>query len=228
MYYRYFQCRYICVINLHVVLLTTLTLQGIGNGRFILPPGVTLPKHLIPSTPSTSLTHLDDFLYYQSRRRHTVLGDGNCLFRVVSHQLYATEDFHAQLRQSLHHYIEQNKSKYEAYWIDSTTSYSHHLQQLKMLGSWGTQLELQAFCDYLCLPLFVCSPNSQTRAYSWGKFTPYTHNSSPAVTLPLSGLPFTVGHLEIAHSSTGDHYDSVVPYSEHSSPLSAPAARSIH
>lgn len=198
-------------------------IQGIGSGRFILPPGVTLPKHLIPSTPSTSLTHLDDFLYYQSRRRHTVLGDGNCLFRVFSHQLYATEDFHAQLRQSLHHYIEQNKSKYEAYWIDSTISYSHHLQQLQRLGSWGTQLELQAFCDYLCLPLFVCSPNSQTRAYSWGRFAPSTHNSSPDVKLSLSGLPFTAGHLEIAHSSTGDHYDSVVPYSEHSSPLQAPA-----
>ena len=151
---------------------------------FILPPGVTLPKHLILSTPSASLTHLDDFLYYQSRRCHTVLGDGNCLFRACSHQLYATEDFHAQLRQSLHQYIEQNKSKYEAYWIDPTISYSQHLQQLKSLGSWGTQLELQAFCDYLCLPLFVCSPNFQTRAYCWGRFTPSTHTRSPNVTLP--------------------------------------------
>ena len=43
---------------------TTCNLQGIGSGRFILPPGVTLPQYLIPSTPSTSLTHLDNFLYY--------------------------------------------------------------------------------------------------------------------------------------------------------------------
>ena len=49
------------------------------------------------------------------------------------------------------------------------------------------------------------------------------NNSSPDVKLPISGLPFTAGHLEIAHSSTGDHYDSVVPYSEHSSPLQSPA-----
>ena len=91
-----------------------------------------------------------------------------------------------------------------------TISYSQHLQQLKSLGSWGTQLELQAFCDYLCLPLFVCSPNFQTRAYCWGRFTPSTHTRSPNVILPLSGLPFTVDHLEIANSSTGDHYDSVV------------------
>ena len=145
---------------------------------------MTLPKHLIPSTPSKSLTHPDDFLYDQSRQRHRVLGDGNCLFRVFSHQLYGTEELHARLRQSLHHYIEENKSKYEAYWIDSTVSYSRHLEQVKCLGSWGTQLELQAFCDYLSLPLYVCSPNSQTRAYRWEKFVPSTQTSSPGVMLP--------------------------------------------
>ena len=129
----------------HTCTYDNLILQGIGSDMFILPPGVTLPKHLIPSTPSASLTHLDDFLYYQSRRCHTVLGDGNCLFRACSHQLYATEDFHAQLRQSLHQSMKHT----------ATISYSQHLQQLKSLGSWGTQLELQAFCDYLCLPLFA-------------------------------------------------------------------------
>ena len=48
---------------------------------------------------------------------------------------------------------------------------------------------------------------------------PLTHNSSSAVKLSRSSLPFTGDHIEIAHSSTGDHYDSVVPYSEHLSPL---------
>ena len=186
-----------------------------------LPPGVTLPKHLIPSTPSTSLTHLDDFLYCQSRQRHIVLDDGNCMFRAFSHQIYDTEDFHAQLRQSLHHYIQEKQSKYEAYWIDSTISYSQHLQQLKCLQNWGTQLELKAFSDYLSLPLFVCSPNSQTTAYTWEKFAPSTQTSSPDVTLPPS-LPFTIDHLEIAHSSKRNHYDSIVPYRENSSALQPP------
>ena len=161
-------------------------------------------------------------MYYQSCRCHIVLGDGNCLFRAFSHQLYSTEDFLAQLHQSLHQYIDQNKSKYEAYWIHPTISYSYHLEQIKRLGCWGTQLELKAFCDYLCLPLFFCSPNSHTRAYSWGKFAPSTHKRSPAVTLLHTGLPFTVAHIEIAHSSTRNHYDSIVPYSGHSSPLQAP------
>ena len=41
--------------------------------------------------------------------------------------------------------------------------------------------------------------------------------------LSLQGtLPFTIDHLEIAHSRIGDHYDSVVPYSKNSLPLQAP------
>ena len=198
-------------------------LQGIGSGKFLLQPGVTIPKHLISSTPPTSLTILEDFLCYQFRKRHTVTGDGNCFFRACSHQLYSTEVYHSELRQSLQEYIQDNYSKYEIYWLDCNLSYSDHVQQLKTQGTWATQLELQAFCDSICLPIFVCSPNVQTRAYCWGKFTPSTHNRNAGINLPLSGLPFTVDHLEIAHSSTRDHYDSIVQYRDQAPPLQAPA-----
>ena len=56
-----------------------------------------------------------------------------------------------------------------------------------------------------------------------GKFTPSTHNRNAGITLPLSGLPFTVDHLEIAQSSTRDHYDSIVQYRDQAPPLQAPA-----
>ena len=40
------------MIDVHYFLVRTLmvVLQEIGSGMFILPAGVTLPKHLIPST----------------------------------------------------------------------------------------------------------------------------------------------------------------------------------
>ena len=65
------------------------TVQAIGSSQYIVPPGVTLPKHpLTPYKPPSQLTNRGDFLYTQSRKCRSVLGDGNCLFRVVSHQLY--------------------------------------------------------------------------------------------------------------------------------------------
>ena len=202
-------------------------MQKIGSNQYLLSPGTTLPKHLVPCKPSSSLIHLDDFLYNQSRRTHHVKGDGNCLFRAISHQLYATEDFHAELRQCLHQFIQQSKTKYEAYWIHSTVSYNDHLQQLMHLGSWGTQLELKAFSDYLDLPLYICSPNPTTKAYRWEKFTPYycsrvNNITLPNIALPPTSRPFSVNHLKIAHSHTRDHYDSIIPYSRHSPLLQAP------
>lgn len=147
------------------------------------------------------------------------------MFRAISHQLYATEDHHAQLRQCLHQFIEQNKLKYEVYWIDTTISYDNHLQQLTHLGSWGTQLELKAFSDYLSLPLFLCSPHETTRAYKWGKYASSTSTRSrqDMTNLPPFTLPFTVNHIEIAHNSAQDHFDSVIPYNVSSPPLQVPA-----
>ena len=130
------------------------------------------------------------------------------MFRAISHQLYGTEDKHLQIRLSLHEFIVQNRLKFGEYWIDSTTSYSSHIQNIKDSGSWGTELELKACSDYLSLPVFVCSPDIATKAYRWERFTPQWNNGISSI----STLPFTVNHIEIAHSSTRNHYDSIVPY----------------
>ena len=104
--------------------------------------------------PSSQLTNRGDFLYTQSRKCRSVLGDGNCLFRAVSHQLYGSEDQHLQIRHSLCNFIEQNQSKYEPYWIELTTSFSSHLKDIKKAGCWGTGLEIKACSDYLLTPVF--------------------------------------------------------------------------
>lgn len=166
----------------------------------------------MPHKPSSQLTNRDDFLYFQSRKCHHVLGDGNCMFRAISHQLYGTEDQHLQIRHALHNFIEENKANYEGYWIDSTISYSSHLQHIKNPGSWGTELELKAVSDYLFLPTFVCSPNVTTKAYRWEKFNPSRSISGACKLSKVPSLPFTLRHIELAHSSTRDHYDSIVPY----------------
>ena len=147
------------------------------------------------------------------------------MFRAVSHQLYGTESRHLDIRHSLNHFISQNQSKYEEYWIDSTASYSSHLQLMRNPRSWGTELELKAFSDYLSMPVFVCSPDVTTKAYRWEKYTPTASKSDTCIG-KLPTLPFTLNHIEIAHSSTRDHYDSVIPYSSTvSSFLSPPTFR---
>lgn len=49
-----------------------------------------------------------EFLQYQGRTVHCVLGDGNCMFRSLSHQIYGTEDEHQNIRLILQQVLEEN------------------------------------------------------------------------------------------------------------------------
>ena len=122
------------------------------------------------------------------------------MFRAVSHQLNGTESRHLDIRHSVNHFIEQNQSKYEEYWIDSTASYSSHLQLMRNPGSWGTELELKAFSDYPSMPVFVCSSDVTTRLTGGRSILRQPQSDTCIGKLPT--LPFTLNHIEIAHSST--------------------------
>ena len=74
-----------------------------------------------------------------------IVGDGNCLFRSVSHQLYRTESRHAQIRAlAIQHLINCPE-----HFIESNTeqSWSHYLQNMSRLGSWADHIIIQAFAN---------------------------------------------------------------------------------
>ena len=137
------------------------------------------------------------------------------MFRAIAHQLYGMEEQHLQVRTSLINFINLNKSKYEEY----CTNFSKHMDSVKNPGSWGTGIELKACSDYLSLPVFVCTPDLTTSAYRWEKFIPLPGSSGSS---QLVTLPFTRGHIELAHSSGRDHYDSIVPYNSSNHSLLSP------
>ena len=90
--------------------------------------------------------------YSLSRLAHDVLPpDGNCMFHALSHQLYGSDQHHVHVRSMLLEVIESNKIIYQHYWIEDMpwgkTTFNEHLQRVALVGSWGTQVELQAVSD---------------------------------------------------------------------------------
>ena len=112
--------------------------------------------------PPSKLTDVDDFLMSQDRSAHLILPDGNCLFRALSHQLYGCEKYHVELRNILLHVLQGNFTTYKSFWIEDTpqgkVTFQEHLKNLTKLGSWGTQVEIQAASDCY-MAIFVCSSN---------------------------------------------------------------------
>ena len=105
--------------------------------------------------------HIDRFLASEGRQRSAVKGDGNCLFRAMSKQLFGTDTLHHQLREFLA-VIVLNHDRYQQFYIPSeTTTFQQHQESIHQLGVWGTQVEIQAASDSYQMPVYVCSPIPQ-------------------------------------------------------------------
>ena len=74
-----------------------------------------------------------------------IVGDGNCFFRSVSHQIYQTENYHAQIRAlAIQHLI-----NFPEQFIESNTeqSWMNYLQNMSKLGTWADHIIIQAVAN---------------------------------------------------------------------------------
>ncbi|KAI0655672.1 hypothetical protein C8Q70DRAFT_409354 [Cubamyces menziesii] len=74
---------------------------------------------------------------------HTI-GDGNCLFRALSDQLYGTPSYHLKLRQDICDWIEAHKERYAPF-VEDERGLEHHLSCMRQQATYGGHLELSAF-----------------------------------------------------------------------------------
>ncbi|KAF9238472.1 hypothetical protein BU15DRAFT_88328 [Melanogaster broomeanus] len=87
---------------------------------------------------------------------HT-LGDGNCLFRALSDQLYGTPSPHLQLRKDICDWIESHSQRYEPFCEDER-GLSAHLGCMREQGTYGGHLELSAFAHFARRNVKVIQP----------------------------------------------------------------------
>ena len=64
-----------------------------------------------------------------------VPGDGNCLFRALSDQLYGQDAHHAEIRADVVNYMRNHREDFEPFLVDET-SFERHLQNLGTLRIW--------------------------------------------------------------------------------------------
>ncbi|KAK9919022.1 hypothetical protein WJX75_008738 [Coccomyxa subellipsoidea] len=71
-------------------------------------------------------------------------GDGNCLFRAISMELWGSEDFHESVRRKAVAYMRENKDDFECYLGEDFAQYTAKMQRS---GTRGDELTLRAVCD---------------------------------------------------------------------------------
>ena len=93
----------------------------------------------------SSMSVLTTRLARIGRKPVNIIGDGNCFFRSISHQLYGTEDRHPQIRalaiqhliNSPEHFVEYNTHQ----------SWLQYLQSMSRLGTWADHIIIQAVAN---------------------------------------------------------------------------------
>ncbi|KAH7107867.1 cysteine proteinase [Auriculariales sp. MPI-PUGE-AT-0066] len=73
-----------------------------------------------------------------------IIGDGNCLFRALSDQLWGTQSHHLKLREEVCDWIASRKDRYAPF-VDDDRGLDVHLRCMRTPGTYGGHLELSAF-----------------------------------------------------------------------------------
>lgn len=164
-----------------------------------LKSGYSLRKLVASSTPELSWTEsrvmLEEALQYHSsecvsddkliasgesilRKRLSELGldlqvqqgDGNCLFRSISVQLFGTPENHVAVRAKVVEYMMADRAQFEPFLGED---FSKYISAMARPGTWGDELSLRAACESFQIMISVITSERS----NW--FVRYTPKISP-------------------------------------------------
>eukprot|EP00897_Mesotaenium_endlicherianum_P009143 jgi/Mesen1/8257/ME000445S07410 len=98
-----------------------------------------------PDHATSDHQRLMDRLYLYGLRERQISGDGNCQFRALADQLFASADKHAYVRKCVVHQLKNSPDLYEAHIPDK---FSDYVKKMSKSGEWGDHVTLQAAADY--------------------------------------------------------------------------------
>ena len=98
-------------------------------------------------TQQVATDPLAAFLKAGGRQVHVVAGDGNCMFRSLSHQLYGSSERHFVVRSLLLRFESKNCDTFSQL-LTKVNNIQTHIQRLILPGIWGTHVELHAAATF--------------------------------------------------------------------------------
>ena len=93
----------------------------------------------------SSMSVLTTRLARIGRKPVNTIGDGNCFFRSVCHQLYGTEDRHPQIRALAIQHLINSPEHFVEYNTDQ--SWLQYLQSISILGTWADNIIIHAVAN---------------------------------------------------------------------------------
>ena len=140
----------------------------------------------------SSMSVLTTRLTRIGRKPVNTIGDGNCFFRSVSHQLYGTEDRHPQIRALAIQHLINCPEHFVEYNTDQ--SWLQYLQSMSRLGTWADNIIIQAVANTNNLRI-----NITESAPNFSESTTVRSIHAESETQRRNLRDIYVGHLEELH-----------------------------
>ncbi|KAG5176729.1 hypothetical protein JKP88DRAFT_334777 [Tribonema minus] len=159
-------------------------------------------------------------------RVQPIPGDGNCLFRSVSHQIYGDDRFHGLIRERCMDYMEAERAYFEPYvegGVEGFAAYVEWKRQNAVWGDdpenavWGDDPEVQALCEIYDCAAEIWAYDARNGARMLRTFHEATGDSignggaaAAAAGAFSSSGGSAVRVMRLSYYG-GGHYDSLVP-----------------
>ena len=170
------------------------------------------------------------------RRRHTVVGDGNCLYRALAKALTGDEQNHSSIRLHIQRFENLNRDSFKEILTEvNKSTIDEHVRYMGVPGTWGTHVEIFAISNYLRIPVFTCtvSSNSYKTSIKWEEFKPLFPLSKLRFPVPIPDNPCDLQpltHIELLYFKDL-HYDCILSSLSHTpcieQPVISPSISSV-
>ncbi|KFG50737.1 OTU family cysteine protease [Toxoplasma gondii p89] len=96
-----------------------------------------------------------------------IVPDGNCLFRAFADQHCGKQERHGEYREKAVDYIEAHAEDFQCFLSEEEESFKKYVNRMRRLGTWGSQVELQALSQVYEVSLFVHVANGVEPVGRW-------------------------------------------------------------
>ena len=167
-------------------------------------------KTISITPPSQSNSSIMLLLSKQNRALDRIEGDGNCLFRAISKELFGDDTHHKNLREIIIEYILTNSESFKQFLSNNSETIFEHCQTVSKLGTFGTQVEIYALAYFIHIPIYVYSMVGLASMWRWLQYNPKQILKYNPI---YSNLPLPSPHnyhIELCHTN-GNHFDRIIP-----------------
>lgn len=84
-------------------------------------------------------------------------GDGNCMFRSISDQIYGNEEYHKIIREKCMDYLLMERNFFSQFIEGGDKEFDNYINMKRELGVWGDDIELQALSEIYDRPIEIYS-----------------------------------------------------------------------